>query len=115
MLSRESVYRIVGGRSPSEQRVAIGADADGRFTEQVHTGYSVMPPYGACPEKHTLCPRALHRSRTFEIIKRHVELDLVTNPNNRAPGEAIRTLALGGAVHEPDYDMSNEQLAQTGT
>ena len=26
MLSRESVYRSVGGRSPTEQRVAIGAD-----------------------------------------------------------------------------------------
>ncbi|MGJ3627306.1 molybdopterin cofactor-binding domain-containing protein [Sphingomonas sp. MMS24-JH45] len=30
-LSREGVYRVVGGRTLTEQRVAIGADADGHF------------------------------------------------------------------------------------
>ena len=37
-LSREGVYRVVGGRSPTEQRVAIGAQADGRFDALIHTG-----------------------------------------------------------------------------
>jgi xanthine dehydrogenase YagR molybdenum-binding subunit len=29
MLSREGVFRIVGGRTVTEQRVALGARADG--------------------------------------------------------------------------------------
>ena len=37
-LSREGVYRIVGGRTLTEQRVAIGAQADGRFDALIHTG-----------------------------------------------------------------------------
>jgi len=100
MLSRDSVYRMIGGRSPTEQRVAIGADADGRFAALVHTGYSIMPPYGACPEQYTLGTRALYRSKSFEIVQRHVDLDVVPNTFMRAPGEAIGTFAVECAIDE---------------
>ncbi len=99
-LSRESVYRIVGGRSATEQRVAIGADAEGRFTAMMHSGYSVMPPYGACPEAYTLGTRAAYRSKSFEILQRHVDLAVVPNTFMRAPGEAPGTFALESAVDE---------------
>jgi CO/xanthine dehydrogenase Mo-binding subunit len=35
-LTREGVYRIVGGRSLTEQRLAIGAQEDGRFDAIIH-------------------------------------------------------------------------------
>ena len=38
MLSREGVFRIVGGRTVTEQRVALGAEADGRLDALIHTG-----------------------------------------------------------------------------
>src|SRR5262249_29167155 len=60
VLSRDSVYRMIGGRSPTEQRVATGADTEGRFTALVHTGYSIMPSYGACPEQYTSGTRTLY-------------------------------------------------------
>ena len=41
-LSREGVYRIVGGRTLTEQRVAIGAQADGRFDALIQTGVIAM-------------------------------------------------------------------------
>jgi xanthine dehydrogenase YagR molybdenum-binding subunit len=99
-LSRESVYRIVGGRSPTEQRVAIGADRDGRFTALLHDGWSVMPPYGSCPEAYTLGTRAAYRANSFEILQRHLDLAVVPNTFMRAPGEAIGTFALESAVDE---------------
>ncbi len=37
-LSREEVFRLIGGRTPSEQRVALGADEDGKFAAIIHTG-----------------------------------------------------------------------------
>jgi xanthine dehydrogenase YagR molybdenum-binding subunit len=80
--------------------VAIGADADGQFTALVHTGYSIMPPYGACPEQYTLGTRALYRSKSFEIVQRHVDLDVVPNTFMRAPGEAIGTFAVECAIDE---------------
>lgn len=110
MLSRESVYRMIGGRSPSEQRVAIGADAEGRFSALVHTGYSVMPPYGACPEQYTMCSRALYNARSFEIVQHHVDLDVVPNTYMRAPGEAIGTFAIECAVDELAHQMGIDPI-----
>lgn len=104
-LSREGVYRIVGGRTPSEQRVAIGADAAGKFTALIHSGYSVMPPYGACPEQYTLGSRALYDAKSFEFLQRHVDLDIVPNTFMRAPGEAIGTFAVESAVDELAHAM----------
>jgi xanthine dehydrogenase YagS FAD-binding subunit len=39
-LTREGAYRTVGGRSPTAQRVALGAERDGALTALVHTGIS---------------------------------------------------------------------------
>ncbi len=99
-LTREGVYRIIGGRSPTEQRVAIGADADGRFTAVLHDGWSVMPPYSASPEAYTLGTRTAYRSKSFEILQRHIDLAVVPNTFMRAPGEAVGTFALESAVDE---------------
>jgi xanthine dehydrogenase YagR molybdenum-binding subunit len=109
-LSREGVYRIIGGRTPSEQRVAIGADADGKFTALIHSGYSVMPPYGACPEQYTLGSRALYAAKSFEFLQRHVDLDIVPNTFMRAPGEAIGTFAIESAVDELAHAMGVDPL-----
>ncbi|WP_407530335.1 xanthine dehydrogenase family protein molybdopterin-binding subunit [Methylobacterium oryzisoli] len=110
MLSRESVYRIIGGRSPTEQRVAIGADRDGSFTALIHSGYSVMPPYAACPEAFTLGSRALYRAGSFEIVQRHVDLDVVPNTFMRAPGEAIGSFALESAIDELAHRMGIDPI-----
>ncbi|EJL33479.1 xanthine dehydrogenase family protein molybdopterin-binding subunit [Novosphingobium sp. AP12] len=109
-LSREGVYRIIGGRSPSEQRVAISADAAGKFSALVHTGYSVMPPYGACPEQYTMGSRALYDAGSFEIVQRHVDLDIVPNTFMRAPGEAIGTFALESAIDELAHGMGMDPI-----
>ncbi|WP_336971078.1 xanthine dehydrogenase family protein molybdopterin-binding subunit [Sphingobium aromaticiconvertens] len=109
-LSREGVYRIIGGRSPSEQRVAIGADAAGKFTALVHTGYSVMPPYGACPEQYTLGSRALYDAKSFEVVQRHLDLNIVPNTFMRAPGEAIGTFAIESAVDELAHAMGIDPI-----
>ena len=50
VLSREGVYRVVGGRAPTEQRVAIGARADGTFDALIHTGVVPLSPHNAMPE-----------------------------------------------------------------
>lgn len=110
VLSRDGVYRIIGGRSPTEQRVAVAADAKGNFTAIVHTGYSIMPPYAACPEQYSLSSRALYRSKSFEIVQRHLDLDIVPNTYMRAPGEAIGTFALESAVDELAYEMGVDPI-----
>ena len=58
MLSREGVYRIVGGRTLTEQRVAIGAQADGHFERLIHTGIAAMTPHNNVPEPFITATRA---------------------------------------------------------
>jgi xanthine dehydrogenase YagR molybdenum-binding subunit len=110
MLSREGVYRIIGGRSPTEQRVAIGADAEGNFTALVHTGYSVMPTYSASPEAYTLGTRALYSAKSFEFLQRHLDLAIVANTFMRAPGEAVGTFAVESAVDELAHAMGMDPI-----
>ncbi|MDP9794659.1 xanthine dehydrogenase YagR molybdenum-binding subunit [Catenuloplanes nepalensis] len=109
-LSREGVYRIIGGRSPSEQRVAVGADADGRFTAIVHTGYTVMPVYGACPEQFTMGTRTAYRADGFELLHRHLDLDIVPNTFMRTPGETIGTFAVESAIDELAHEMDADPV-----
>jgi xanthine dehydrogenase YagR molybdenum-binding subunit len=105
-LSREGVYRMIGGRSPAEQRVALAADADGKFVALIHTGYSVMPPYSAAPEQFTLGSRGIYASRSFEFVQHHLDLNIVPNTFMRGPGEAIGTFALESAIDTLAHRMA---------
>ncbi len=100
MLTREGVYRTVGGRTPSTQRVALGADPDGRLTALIHTSVSTVGRAGGHNEPITAQSRHLYD--VPNVLLRHdvVELDQTPNTFMRAPGEAIGTFALETAVDE---------------
>ena len=100
VLSREGVYRVVGGRSLTEQRLALGADADGRFTALIHTGTTAKTPYNAMPEPFIFPTRSVYAAETYRLDVQTVELDMLSNTFMRAPGEAVGTFALECAVDE---------------
>lgn len=110
VLSRDGVYRMVGGRTPTEQRVALGADANGNLTALVHTGHSVMPPYSACPEQYTLTGRGLYRSKSCEFVQHHLDLDIVPNTYMRAPGESVGSFAIESAMDELAHEMGIDPI-----
>lgn len=99
-LSREGVYRIVGGRTLTEQRVAIGAEADGHFTAIIHTGTVAMTRNNAMPEPFIMGTRATYAADTFKLDVETAYLDMLANTFMRAPGEAVGTFALECAVDE---------------
>lgn len=100
VLSREGVYRTVGGRTTTEQRVAIGADAEGSFQALIHTGVAAMTAHNNCPEQFTFPARHLYAARSFRIAQQVADMDMITNTFMRAPGESIGTFALETAVDE---------------
>lgn len=100
VLSREGVYRTVGGRTSTEQRVAIGADADGKFQTLIHTGVAAMTAHNNCPEQFTFPTRHLYAAGNFKIAQQVADMDMVANTFMRAPGESIGTFALESAVDE---------------
>jgi xanthine dehydrogenase YagR molybdenum-binding subunit len=100
VLSREQVYRIVGGRTIAEQRVALGAHDDGRLAALVQTGITATPEHARYAEQCTFPARHLYASETLHVGQKVVHLDTVANTWMRAPGESIGTFALESALDE---------------
>src|SRR5215472_6760986 len=99
-LSREGVSRIIGGRAATEQRVAIGAQPDGRCDAVIHTGLSAISRHSSLPEAFTAGTPTLYRSGSFDIGLRVADVDMVPNTFMRAPGEAVGSFALESAIDE---------------
>ncbi len=100
VLSREGVYRTVGGRTTTEQRVAIGAGSDGRFDALIHTGVVAMTDHNNMPEPFITPSQCLYGAGSINLEVRTASLDMLANTFMRAPGESVGTFALECAVDE---------------
>lgn len=109
-LSREGVYRLVGGRTNTEQRVAIGADEDGRFQALIHTGLSAMTPYNALAEQFTFPARHVYATQTLKTDQQVVDMDMLANSFMRAPGESVGTFALECAIDELAIELGIDPI-----
>jgi xanthine dehydrogenase YagR molybdenum-binding subunit len=105
VLSREGVFRIVGGRTVSEQRVALGAGEDGKFVSLIHSGTTATTVHSTFPEQFTFPARHLYASENLFVGQRIVNLDTLANTFMRAPGESIGTFALESAIDELAYEL----------
>ncbi|QJU59253.1 xanthine dehydrogenase family protein molybdopterin-binding subunit [Sphingomonas sp. AP4-R1] len=109
-LSREGVYRVVGGRSLTEQRVAIGARNDGGFAAIIHTGTTAMTPHNEFPEPFILPTMSVYASDTLKLDVETVRLNMLANTFMRAPGEAVGTFALESAIDELAVAMDMDPI-----
>ena len=109
-LSREGVYRLVGGRTNTEQRVAIGADDDGRFRALIHTGISAMTPYNGLAEQFTFPARHMYATETLKTDQQVVDMDMLANSFMRAPGESVGTFALESAIDELAVELDIDPI-----
>jgi xanthine dehydrogenase YagR molybdenum-binding subunit len=100
VLKRSDVFRLVGGRTLSEQRVALGARADGTLAALIHTGTTAVVSHNAFPEQFCFPARHTYAADALLSAQKIVELDMVANTSMRAPGESIGTFALESAVDE---------------
>ena len=100
VLSREGVFRVAGFRTLSEQRVALGADPEGRLISLIHEGVTAVVSHNAFPEQFSFPARHLYAAKNLRAAQKTVELDTVANTSMRAPGESIGTFALECAMDE---------------
>ncbi|KYH02219.1 xanthine dehydrogenase family protein molybdopterin-binding subunit [Bradyrhizobium sp. DOA1] len=110
VLSRASMQRLVGGRSQTEQRVALAADRDGTLLALLHHGYSVKPLHSVTDEAFTLTSRSLYAARSFDIVQHAIDLDLLANTFMRAPGEAPGTFAVESAMDELAHELKIDPI-----
>lgn len=110
-LSREGVYRVVGGRACTEQRVALGAHADGRFAALIHTGVVGMTERSVIPEPFIRSSKCLYRADAIALGVDAAWLDMLPNTAMRAPGEAVGSFALESAIDELAERLDMDPIA----
>ncbi len=110
VLSREGVFRVVGGRTPSQQRVAIAADPSGKFSAFIHEGFTAQSTDNHFPEQFSFPPRHLYSMATYRIGQKVTEVNRVANTFMRAPGESIGTFAVESAIDALSYELKLDPI-----
>lgn len=109
-LSREGVYRVVGGRTLTEQRVAIGAAADGHFQALIHSGTTATTPHNNMPEPFIVGTRAGYAADSITLSVDVVKINMLANTFMRAPGESVGTFALESAIDELAVELGIDPI-----
>ena len=109
-LSRKGVFRIVGGRTPSRQRVVIAADGNGTFTAFIHEGVTAQSTDNKFPEQFSFPPRHLYAMQSYRIGQQVTTVNRVANTFMRAPGESIGTFAVESAIDALSYELKIDPI-----
>lgn len=110
VLTRAGVNYLVGGRSMTEQRVALGATAEGKLIALIHSGYS-MRTQDVWAEQFTIPARHLYASPAIKVAQKVVRLDRVMNSFMRAPGDTPGSFALESALDELAHRLNMDPVA----
>ncbi|WP_327137870.1 xanthine dehydrogenase family protein molybdopterin-binding subunit [Streptomyces sp. NBC_01340] len=100
VLTRRQMFSLVGYRSPTAQRIRLGADADGRLRAFDHRAESLTSTVHEFVERCAEFGRAMYASDAHYSQSRVVPLDVPTPSWMRAPGEAPGSFALESALDE---------------
>ncbi|MFD6952844.1 xanthine dehydrogenase [Nocardiopsis sp. TSRI0078] len=99
-LTRQQMFCLVGYRTPTIQRVRLGADRDGRLSVLVHDSVEQTSTVKEFPEQSAMCSRWMYAAPHRRTTHRMAALDVPVNFWMRAPGEAPGMYALEAAMDE---------------
>jgi xanthine dehydrogenase YagR molybdenum-binding subunit len=99
-LTRQQIFNHTTHRSPTLQRVRIGAQLDGKILAIAHENFVSNLPGKTFFEPVALATTMLYAGAHRRTTHRMVELDLPESASMRAPGEAVGMLALECAMDE---------------
>ncbi|GAA3430306.1 xanthine dehydrogenase family protein molybdopterin-binding subunit [Streptosporangium nondiastaticum] len=99
-VTRQQMFAVTGYRTPTIQRVRLGADTDGRLTVIVHEAFEQSSRLREFAEQTTTPTRVMYAAPDRRTAHRLVRLDVPTPAWMRAPGEAPGMFALESAMDE---------------
>ena len=99
-LTRQAMFAVVGYRTPTIQRVRLGADADGTLTAVLHDAFGQSSRIFEFAEQTTEATRHMYAAPDWSTTHRLVRLDVPTPRWMRAPGEAPGMVGLEIAMDE---------------
>jgi xanthine dehydrogenase YagR molybdenum-binding subunit len=99
-LTRQQMYPMTGYRTPTIQRMRLGADADGRLTALAHDVAEQTSTLVEFAEQTATPTRVMYAAPAMRTSHRVVRLDVPTPAWMRAPGECPGMFALESAMDE---------------
>ncbi|NGO79613.1 xanthine dehydrogenase family protein molybdopterin-binding subunit [Streptomyces sp. YC504] len=99
-MTRRQMFSLAGYRSPTDQRVRLGADPDGRLRVLSHGSVSQTSSVYAFVEPAAAAGRVLYDAAAHRTSAQVVSLDVPTPTSMRAPGMAPGSFALESALDE---------------
>jgi xanthine dehydrogenase YagR molybdenum-binding subunit len=100
VLTRRQMFSLTGYRSPTTQRVRLGADAGGRLRALEHRSVSLTSTVHEFVEPSAGVARVMYDADAHHTANRVVRRDVPTPTWMRAPGEAPGSFALEAALDE---------------
>ncbi|MER6226209.1 xanthine dehydrogenase family protein molybdopterin-binding subunit [Streptomyces sp900105755] len=99
-LTRPQMFALAGHRSPTVQRIRLGANADGRLCALDHRSVSRTATVYEFVEPSAGVARVMYDADAHHTENRVVRLDVPSPTFMRAPGEAPGSFALESALDE---------------
>jgi len=99
-LTRQQMFSGVGYRTPTIQRIRLGADSGGRLTSVCHDVIAQTAKTKEFAEQAAVPTRTMYASQSRRTTHRLAALDVPVPTWMRAPGEAPGMFALESAIDE---------------
>lgn len=99
-LTRQQMFSGVGYRTPTIQRIRLGADEDGRLTAISHDVIEQTSKFKEFAEQTAVATRTMYATESRRTTHRLAALDVPVPSWMRAPGEAPGMHALEAAMDE---------------
>src|SRR5436190_3421966 len=99
-VTRQQMFAVVGYRTPTIQRLRLGASADGRLTAISHEVVEQTSTVREFAEQTAVCTRVMYAAPNRRTGHRVAQLDVPTPSWMRAPGECPGMFALESAMDE---------------
>jgi xanthine dehydrogenase YagR molybdenum-binding subunit len=98
--TRQQMFAVAGYRTPTIQRMRLGADADGRLAALVHDAIEQTSTLREFAEQTAICSRMMYAAPHRRTTHRLAALDVPVPSWMRAPGECPGMFALESAMDE---------------
>lgn len=99
-VTRQQMFAFTGYRTPTIQRLRLGARRDGTLTALVHDAVIQTSTVHEFAEQAATCSRKMYRAPNIRTTHRLAALDVPTPSWMRAPGECPGMYGLESAVDE---------------
>jgi xanthine dehydrogenase YagR molybdenum-binding subunit len=99
-VTRQQMFAFTGYRTPTIQRLRLGANRDGKLTALVHDGVVQTSTVREFAEQVAVCSRMMYDAPNIRTTHRLAALDVPSPSWMRAPGECPGMYALESAIDE---------------